>query len=65
MGFMLLRPIMSNCFFKQASLDSGFQQWHGNGIVYFKDLFIDNAMASSQQLSEKLQMQDGQGTGKH
>lgn len=52
-SFSLLSPITSNYLFKPASFDPGFRQWHRKGIVYFKDLFMNNTVASFQQLSEK------------
>ncbi|KAL0149606.1 hypothetical protein M9458_055133 [Cirrhinus mrigala] len=51
--FSLFSPILSNPLFQPSLSDSAFQDWHGRGIEKFKDLFIDNRMASFAQISGK------------
>lgn len=55
-SFSLLSPIASNFLFKPSCQDSAFQEWHRKGIVCFKDLFIDNSLASFEQLSRKFSL---------
>ena len=55
-SFSPLSPIASNYLFKPSCQDSAFQEWHRKGIVHFKDLFINNSLASFEQLSRKFRL---------
>ena len=52
----LLSPIASNHLFKPSTQDPVFKDWHRKGLARFKDLFIDNPLASFEQLSDKFSL---------
>lgn len=55
-SFSLLSPNASNFLFKPSCQHSAFQEWGRKGIVRFKALFIDNSLASFEQLSKKFNL---------
>lgn len=41
-----LLPLVRNHLFPPSQADTAFETWHRNGLVFFKDLFVDGTFAS-------------------